>query len=68
MDFTKLLSINIGVPLNGFALLLNVKGATLGIEHINLYLTGIISLLAIVWTVMKIYDQYLITKKRKAGK
>lgn len=68
MDLTKLLSINIGAPLNGFALLLNVKGATLGIEHINLYLTGVISLLAIVWSLMKIYDQYLVTKKRKADK
>ena len=59
--FNNLLGIFLNVP----ALTLNIKSWLLQ-ENVNLLLTLFISLLAIVWWAMKIYDQYLVTKKRKA--
>lgn len=53
-----------GFSLTAPALTLNVKGWLFG-EHINFILTIIISLLAIAWWSMKIYDQYVITRRRK---
>lgn len=60
----KLLSNYLGLTLNIPAILLNVEGWLFS-SNVNVMLTLFISLLAIAWWFMKLYDQYLITKKRK---
>ena len=59
-----LLSKQIGVILNVPAFMLNIK-AWLFSVNLNEVVTITISLLAIIWWCMKIYDQYLTTKKKK---
>jgi len=53
-----------GLSSNFTALYLNI-GAWLFSISANKWLTIVISVLAIIWWLMKMYDQYLITKKRK---
>jgi hypothetical protein len=53
-----------GVPLNVSAIGFNL-GAWLTHQNVNQILTIIISLLAISWWLMKIYDQYISTKIKK---
>jgi hypothetical protein len=60
-----LLSRSVGVVTNVPAILLNIKGVVFGLDHINLLLTVLISIMAIGWWFMKIYHQYLQTKKLK---
>lgn len=60
----------IGLTFTGLAAYLNVKlgflnGHFLFSPTFNTMLTIIISLLSIAWIIMKIYDQYLVTKQRK---
>ena len=56
----------VGLVLTVPAFGLNLKAWLEGAENVNMFLTITISVLAIIWSTMKIYDQYLITKKRKA--
>lgn len=60
----RLLSNYLGIFLNVPALFLNVD-SWLFSSNVNLILTLFISLLAIIWWLMKLYDQYLIIRKRK---
>jgi len=53
-----------GIPLTVTALLLNI-GEFLKQIDANFFLTLIISLASLCWLGMKMYDQYLVTKKRK---
>ena len=55
-----------GGTFNLGAILLNMSDL-LTSKHINMWLTLVISILAIVWWCMKIYDQYISTKQKKAG-
>lgn len=63
----------IGLSLTGIAAFLNVKIGFLGAHFkgiifspvFNSLLTIVISLLSILWILMKIYDQYLTTKLKK---
>jgi len=57
----------VGVFLTIPSIIFNIENWILS-ANINFVLTVIISLLAIVWWVMKIYDQYLTTKIRKEKK
>lgn len=63
----KILSMGTGLTLNVPAIWLNVVEFT-GTINVNKILTLLISVLAIIWWLMKIYDQYIITKKRKNEK
>ena len=63
----KILSMGTGLTLNVPAIWLNVVEFTSTI-NVNKILTLLISVLAIIWWLMKIYDQYIITKKRKNEK
>lgn len=54
-----------GIPLNFGALGANI-GVIVSHLEINTILTLTISALAIIWWIMKIYDQYIITRKRRA--
>lgn len=66
----------LGITVTGVAAYLNVKLGFLGASFtgflfsplFNSLLTIAISILSILWIIMKIYDQYLITKARKNGK
>lgn len=60
----KLLSNYLGVSLTVPSLVFNVENILFN-SNVNLILTVVISILAITWWGMKIYDQYLITKNRK---
>jgi hypothetical protein len=62
----KLLFNLFGIGSNATALYLNINEWLYSVE-INKWLTIVISLLAIVWWLMKMYDQYLITRNRKKG-
>ena len=55
-----------GISSNATALYLNI-GEWLFSVSANKWLTIVISVLAIIWWLMKMYDQYLITRKRKKG-
>jgi len=55
-----------GIGSNASALYLNIN-EWLFSTSANKALTICISVLAIIWWLMKMYDQYLITKKRKKG-
>lgn len=54
----------VGINLNIGALFLNIQEWLYNAD-INKAITLFISFLAIAWWLMKIYDQYLITRKRK---
>lgn len=53
-----------GIGSNATALYLNLCEWLFSVG-MNKLLTLVISLLAIIWWLMKMYDQYLITRKRK---
>jgi len=65
MNFTPIFNF-FGKGGTAVAIILNIK-AWLFSEPGTIALTVIISLLVIIYWVMKIYDQYLVTKKRKAS-
>jgi hypothetical protein len=62
----KLLFNLFGIGSNASALYLNINQWLFSVSA-NKALTICISFLAIIWWLMKMYDQYLITKKRKKG-
>ncbi|WP_289054150.1 hypothetical protein [Carboxylicivirga marina] len=55
-----------GGTFNLGAIMLNIS-EMFSSTHINKTLTLIISCLAIIWWCMKIYDQYITTRAKKAG-
>ncbi len=54
----------VGIPVNIGAISFNL-GEWLSDVHFNAILTLFISILAIVWWCMKIYDQFITTRNRK---
>lgn len=65
MNFSPLVNF-FGKSGTAAAILLNIK-SWLFSENSALVLTFAISLLVIIYWCMKIYDQYLVTRKRKEG-